>query len=156
MRRFGDPWRSDAPYRERPGAYGAILGSGPRAGQMLLAATPNDGEAFLLPGGGVDPGESPLRALTREVYEETGYSVQPLRRLGAFQQYRWMPDYQMWARKICHIYLCRAGRPLGPPVEPDHTPVWLPVAEAVRRLSVAGERHVVSRHLAARARRSAA
>ncbi|MDF2233834.1 NUDIX hydrolase [Albimonas sp. CAU 1670] len=144
MRRFGDPWRSDAPYRERPGAYAAILGGGVNAGRLLLAATPNEGESFLLPGGGIDPGESPLRALTREVYEETGWSVQPLRRLGAFQHYRWMPDYSMWARKICRIYLCRAGRPLGPPVEPDHTPVWMPVAEAARRLSVEGERHFVA------------
>lgn len=144
MRRFGDPRRSDAPYRDRPGAYAAILGSGAHADCLLLAATPNEGESLLLPGGGVDPGESLIQALVREVREETGFAVHPLRRLGVFQQYRWMPDYQMWARKVCHVHMCRAGRQIGPPTEPDHSPVWLPVAAAARQLSVAGERHFVA------------
>ncbi|MEM6441021.1 MAG: NUDIX domain-containing protein [Pseudomonadota bacterium] len=138
MRRFGEPWRADAPYRDRPGAYALILdGAGRRA---LVAATPNLGEALLLPGGGIDPGEAPVRALLREVHEETGWSVRHLRRLGAFQRYVWMPDYAMWARKVCSVHLCRAGRRLGPPLEPDHVPVWLDLAEAARRLSVGGDR----------------
>lgn len=147
MRRFGEPWRPDAPYRDRPGAYALLLdreASGPR---LLLAATPNHGEALLLPGGGIDPGESPLRALHREVREETGWTLSPLRRLGAFQRYCFMPDYGFWARKVCHIYLCRPGRPLGPPSEPDHTPVWMPLRHAAARLSVSGERWFADRLL---------
>ncbi|MEO1688313.1 MAG: NUDIX domain-containing protein, partial [Pseudomonadota bacterium] len=144
MRRFGDPWRKGAPYRERPGAYALVLD---RAGRRaLVAATPNRGESLLLPGGGVDPGESPVRALLREVWEETGWSVRHLRRLGAFQRYAWMPDYGMWARKICSVHLCRAGRRLGPPQEPDHMPVWMDLREAAERLSVTGERWFVARH----------
>jgi 8-oxo-dGTP diphosphatase len=139
MRRFGESWRRDAPYRDRPGAYAAILDPA-EGGRLLLAATPVAGEAFLLPGGGLDPGESPLRALHREVMEETGWTVRPLRRLGAFQRYCFMPEYARWARKVCHVYLCRPGRRLGPPAEPDHTPVWMPLAEAAERLSVSGDR----------------
>jgi 8-oxo-dGTP diphosphatase len=145
VRRFGEPFRPDAPYGERPGAYAAILDRG----RLLVAATPNDGEAFLLPGGGVDPGESPLRALHREVMEETGWSVAPRRRLGAFQRYCWMPDYGRWARKICHIYLCRPGLRRGPPMEPDHDPLWMPLPEAAERLSVSGERWFAARLLRA-------
>ncbi|MEO0999412.1 MAG: NUDIX hydrolase [Pseudomonadota bacterium] len=143
MRRFGEAWRADAPYRERPGAYAVILD--PRARrEMLVAATPVDGERFLLPGGGIDPGESPLRALHREVLEETGYRIRPERRLGAFQRYCFMPEYGRWARKICHIYLCIAGPRLGPPIEPDHTPVWMPVETGARALSISGDRAFVA------------
>ncbi|MGG7566612.1 NUDIX domain-containing protein [Rhodovulum sp. DZ06] len=136
MRRFGEAVRPDAPYRERPGAYAVILSGR----EILLAATPNQGESLLLPGGGIDPGESPLPALHREVWEETGWRVRHVRRLGAFQRYCWMPDYSMWARKICHIHLCQAGRRLSEPYEPDHTPVWMDAEEAAERLSVSGER----------------
>lgn len=145
MRRFGESVRPDAPYRDRPGAYAAILdGAGPRA-RLLLAATTAPGEDFLLPGGGVDPGEGPLRALHREVMEETGWTVRPLRRLGAFQRYCWMPEYRRWARKVCHVYLCAPGRRLADPVEPDHAPVWMPLAEAAERLSIAGDRWFAAR-----------
>ncbi len=37
-----------------------------------------------IPGGAVDPGESPARAAVREVYEETGLIVELLRVLGVF------------------------------------------------------------------------
>lgn len=145
MRRFGEPWRADAPYRQRPGAYAAILDRPGARGRMLLAATSAAGEAFLLPGGGIDPGESPLRALHREVMEETGWSIRPLRRLGAFQRYCYMPEYGWWARKICHVYLCRPVRRRADPSEPDHAPVWMPLHDAARSLSVAGDRWFAAR-----------
>ena len=146
MRRFGEPVRPDAPYRERPGAY-AIIHRGPL---LLVALTPNAGESVLLPGGGIDPGESTLPALHREVWEETGWTVRHQRRLGAFQRYCWMPDYGKWARKICSVHLCRAGRRLSAPLEPDHTPAWIEAEAAAELLSVSGERHFVREWLGGR------
>lgn len=139
MRRYGEAWRPDAPYRERPGAYGLIL----RGRTMLIARTTQPGEEFQLPGGGVDPGETPLRALHREAMEETGWTLRPLRRLGAFQRYCFMPDYGVWARKVCHLYLCRPGLRVAAPVEPDHRPVWMDVVEAAERLYNPGDRAFV-------------
>ena len=54
----------------------------------------------------------------------------------------------MWARKVQAIYLARAVRRLGPPLEADHVPLWLAPAEAARRLDVEGDREVVRRSLA--------
>lgn len=141
MRRIGEPW-ADRPWRHRRGAYAVIFG--PRG----LLLVDQEGE-LQLPGGGIDPGESPLQALHREVREETGWRIASPRRLGAFQRFTWMPDYGMWGHKIQAIYVARAVRPLGPPLEPGHVPVWLPARQAARRLDIEGDRQMVHRAIAA-------
>ena len=55
----------------------------------------------------MDPGEGAVAALQRECLEETGWTIRVLRRLGAFQRYAYLPEYDVWARKVCHIYLAR-------------------------------------------------
>ena len=137
MRRFSPPPLPRVQYTRRPGAYGVILDG---RGRMLIALNESPGEEFALPGGGVDPGESPLQALHREAMEETGWRIHPLRRAGAFRRFTYMPEYDLWAEKICHIYLCRAGRRIADPVEPDHRPVWLDAEFAVAALSIEGDR----------------
>ena len=142
MRRIGEPW-APRPYRDRPGTYAVIAG---RRGLLLVD---QEGE-LQLPGGGIDPGESPLQALHREVREETGWRIATLRRLGAFQRYAWLPDYGYWARKVQTVYFARAVRPLPVALEPGHTPLWMPPSQAARRLHVEGDREFVRRALAAR------
>lgn len=142
MRRIGEPWL-DRPYRVRHGAYAVIAG---RCGLLLV----DQDNELQLPGGGIDPGESPIRALHREVQEETGWRIANPRRLGAFRRYCWMPEYGFWAHKVQAIYLARAVHPLGPPLEPGHRPVWLPPHLAARRLDVEGDREMVRRAIAAR------
>ena len=136
MRRIGEPWAPGRPYRDRPGAYVLAL----REGRLL--AVRQDGE-LQLPGGGIDPGESPVRALHREVREETGWLVAAPRRIGCFQRYAWLRDYGYWARKVQAIYLARAVRRLGPPTEPGHVPVWLDPRRAARALDIEGDREMV-------------
>ncbi len=135
MIRIGEPWRPGIAYRDRPGAYGII--TGPR-GRLLCVWQADE---LQLPGGGIDPGESPVHALHREVMEETGWVIAQPRRLTGFQRFTYIPEYDMWARKVQAIYLARAIRPHGAPVEPDHWPVWLDPWEAVKTLSVEGDRH---------------
>lgn len=140
MKRIGEPWRPGMPYRDRPGVYALIRG----ADGLLLVA--QDGE-LQLPGGGVDPGEQPLRALHREVLEETGWSVAPLRRLGAWQRFSFLPDYGYWARKVQTVYLARPVLCRGAPTEDGHLPVWMSPVLAARKLDVAGDRAMVARAL---------
>ena len=141
-RRFGLPPDSARRYILRPGVY-AIL---PRGGALLLTHQSAPEPEYQLPGGGIDPGESPLRALHREVLEETGWRIARPRRLGAFRRFTFMPEYDLWAEKLCTIYLARPAILLGPPCEPGHSAMWMAPDLAARHLGNAGDRHFVTRY----------
>ena len=135
LRRHGRPPRAGQRYRHRPGVY-AIL---PRDGMVLMTWQGGIHDEVQLPGGGIDPGESPVAALHREVFEETGWRIAVPRRLGAFRRFAYMPEYDLWAEKLCHIYLARPTLRLGPPSEPDHLPLWMAPREAARMVAVDGD-----------------
>ncbi len=120
IRRAGETVQHDIHYQRRPGAYAVLV----RNGQVLLTHQNAPEPEFQLPGGGVDPGESPIPALHREIFEETGWRAGPLRRIGAFRRFTFMPEYDLWAEKVCQVYLGRPALCLGPPAELDHTAIW--------------------------------
>jgi 8-oxo-dGTP diphosphatase len=141
MRHYQDePIHPGRRYRERQGAYAVIL-----EGSDVLVTYEEGDREFQLPGGGLDAGEGALRALRRECIEETGWRIRVLRRLGAFQRYAYMPNYDMWAHKVCHIYLARPVRRIGPPAEAGHVALWMPVGTALTKLSIAGDRAFLAR-----------
>lgn len=130
-------------YRHRPGVY-ALL---PRGGRLLVTFQQNPEPEFQLPGGGVDAGESPLPALHREVFEETGWHIARPRRIGAYRRFTFMPDYDKWAEKLCHIYVARPVRRHDAPTEPGHSARWLPFSAALAHLTNDAERAFAARWL---------
>lgn len=141
--RYGEPRQAAQRYRRRPGVY-AILA---REGKLLLTHQAQPVPEFQLPGGGIDAGEAPVAALHREVYEETGWRIAPIRRLGAFRRFAYMPEYDLWAEKLCTVWLARPVRPLGPPTEPGHTVHWMDPAEALVSLGNPGDAALLARAL---------
>ncbi|KMK65431.1 NUDIX hydrolase [Puniceibacterium sp. IMCC21224] len=140
--RFGEPPEPGRRYSLRPGAY-AIL---PRGAALLLTHQDDPHPEYQLPGGGIDPGESPLTALHREVFEETGWLIARPRRLGAFRRFTFMPEYDMWAEKLCIIYRAHPVRPIGPPTELGHEAVWMASTLAAEVLGNPGDRHFVTHY----------
>jgi 8-oxo-dGTP diphosphatase len=140
IRRYGDVPINGQRYKLRPGSY-AIL---PLNGRLLLTYQGDPHFEIQLPGGGIDPGESPVQALHREVFEETGWRIAHPRKLGTFRRFVYMPEYDKHAEKLCHIYLARPVRPLGPPTEPEHVPVWMDPRDAIREIGAGDVRFVTS------------
>ncbi|SFU13930.1 NUDIX hydrolase [Sedimentitalea nanhaiensis] len=142
IRRFGEPPVPRRSYGRRPGAY-ALL---PRGRQLLLTCQSDPEPDLQLPGGGVDPGESPVAALHREVLEETGWRISAPRRVGVFRRFVYMPEYDLWAEKICLIYLAQPVLRLGPPAESGHTARWMDARTAAKALGNAGDRYYARRY----------
>lgn len=140
IKRYENAPKAGQRYQTRPGAY-AIL---PNAGQLLLTFQAAPHYEFQLPGGGIDPGESPIQALHREVFEETGWSIAKPRRLGAFRRFVWMPEYGIHAEKICRIYTALPVRRHGPPREAGHEPVWMYPSDAIQELANDGDASFVA------------
>ncbi len=140
--RIGPVPLADRRYTLRPGAY-AIL---PQRGGVLLTYQTGPEAEFQLPGGGIDPGESPVRALHREVYEETGWRIARPQRLGAFRRFVFMPEYDLWAEKLCHVFVAHPVRRVSDPVEVDHVALWMSKAEAVQALGNPGDRMFLARY----------
>lgn len=140
IRRFGEPIVAGQQYRVRPGAY-AVISDG---AHVLLTHQAEPKPEFQLPGGGIDPGESPLQALYREALEETGHTLYEPRRLGVYRRFTYMPEYGFWAEKLCHIFVARVGRRRGPPQEHGHSAHWVTPHEAIALVAGEGDKFYLS------------
>ncbi|MEP5731239.1 MAG: NUDIX domain-containing protein [Sulfitobacter sp.] len=143
IRRIGNPPHKDRTYQMRPGAY-AIL---PLERRFLLTAQVTPVLDVQLSGGGIDPGESPLQTLHREVIEEIGWRIAQPFRLGAYREYVFMPEYDLWAEKLCHVYVAHPVRQISEPIEPDHITLVLSQSEAFEALGNEGSRMFLRRYL---------
>lgn len=90
------------------------------AGRMLMVEHADRG-IWVLPGGAIDPGETPADALVREVWEETGLRAEPVALRGVFSG----PDFLVRYRNgdeviyVMTVFECRVvgGRPRPDGVE---------------------------------------
>jgi 8-oxo-dGTP diphosphatase len=143
MKRFGESVRNDIKYVHRSGIY-AIL---PINGNLLLTHQLAPVPEFQLPGGGIDPGEHPIAALHREVMEETGWKIARPRRVGVFRRFVLMPEYDLWAEKVCTVFLAHPVLRLGDPTEKGHSDHIVPLALARDLLVNPGDSSFVSRFM---------
>lgn len=100
-------------------------------GERLLLSWEERADLWMIPGGGLEQGETPEACCVREVREETGFLVRPARHIlqisEYYEEYRFLTDY----------FLCEAigtGRQQLTEEETRRglTPRWIPLREALR------------------------
>lgn len=68
--------------------------------KSVLLVERRDIPVWVLPGGGIDPNETPEIAITREVTEETGYHVKLVRKVGEYEPINRLS-------KFTHVFECQ-------------------------------------------------
>lgn len=128
---FGDllPGRD---YADRPAAFGLLE----RDGQLaVVRVTKPDAQAwFDLPGGGVDPGETPDQAVVREYGEEAGLKVRAGPAFAEADQYFLNTEGVAWNNRSVFFRLELLATDPSLKIEDDHALVWLPPLEAIASL----------------------
>lgn len=79
MELFGEK-RPGGEYRPRPSAYAVVIDQG-------RVALVREDSGWYLPGGGIEPGETPSEALVREIREECSCAGRVLQALGRANEY---------------------------------------------------------------------
>lgn len=143
IRRHGEAVKTGQKYIRRPGVYGVLL----RGREVLLTFQQEPVPEYQLPGGGIDKGEAPIAALHREVFEETGWHISGPRWLGTYRRFTYMPDYDMWAEKVCAIFMARPTLRMAPPSEAGHTAIWAEARLALALLDNVGDRAMLAQAL---------
>ena len=95
-------------------------------GTFVAFTREGDTQGFVLPKGGVEPGESLLAAARREIEEETGLSeIRLIRKLDVLE--RLTLDKRWW--NVMHFYLFRTDQVDATPTETDnHREMgWFPI-----------------------------
>ena len=99
-----------------------------------------------MPGGGIDKGENSIQALHREVLEETGWLISKPRFLGVYKRFVYMPEYKMYAEKICKIYHAVPSLKTSNLLEKGHT-AHIMHSHLALRLIRGGDLHFLENHL---------
>jgi len=127
--------------RKESSSRQSVTSRGKRQQKMLLA----------LPKGLVDPDEKPEETARREVFEETGVTATPIAKLAdiKYVYVRTWGDQQR-VFKIVSFYLFRYQSGEIDHIAPDmrievNRALWIPLAEAARKLAYSGEKQVVRR-----------
>ena len=128
---FGER-RAGRTYADRPAAFG-ILERDERIAVVRIAKP--DGATWIdLPGGGVDPGETPEEGVVREYGEEAGLKVMVRESFALADQFFVNTEGEAWNNRSAFFVLDLVAEDAALKIEEDHTLVWLSPLEAIAAL----------------------
>ena len=118
---FGEPVGA-GPWLVRPSAYALVEGDGAR---LALVRTR---EGLFLPGGGIEAGETPAMAISREALEECGLVIRPGAWVIRATRFVYsVPDTRHYEKRS--VFMDAEVVADGTtPSEPDHELVWIAFA----------------------------
>lgn len=134
------------PTRRATSAGGLVVDDRPDGRWVVLIAHRNAAGAiqWTLPKGGLEDGESLESAAVREVREETGLDAEVVRKLGVVDYwFVWRPDEVRYHKFVHYFLMAYRGGDMTARDDEAEEVVWLPLDEALSRLSHPNERALV-------------
>ena len=107
--------------------------------EEVLLILREDFRIWALPGGGVEPDETPEQAAVRETLEETGYLVEILQYIGEY----WRPQMSHGKGDLRHVFLAQAIG--GTPAQHDDESIdvrWFPASALPKRMFRFSREHI--------------
>jgi 8-oxo-dGTP diphosphatase len=129
-------------YIVRPSAYALVADAD---GRLAVVRTPL---GVFLPGGGMDPGETPAGTVVREVEEECGLLVRVGGWRAAAVHLVWSPRDRVHYEKRSTFLDAAVAGPGAPAVEADHELAWLAPAGAAAAMAHESHAWAVRRWIA--------
>jgi 8-oxo-dGTP diphosphatase len=125
-------------YKYRPSSYALVRNL---HGDFAVART---AVACLLPGGGIDPGETPEQTVEREAQEECGLILMPLSRIGQAIEFSYSIASNAYYEKDS-VFIAANVVGSTSPIEADHQLLWLNPDKTLSALSHGSHRWAVQR-----------
>ena len=113
----------------RPSAYALFQND---RGEFAVVRTP---EGTYLPGGGMDPGETPQQTVIRETLEECGLAIVIGSRTAVAVQFAWSEKEQTYFEKHCTFVDAAVLGPDTSRLEADHELFWVDAERACAMLT---------------------
>lgn len=105
-----------------------------------------DGMYFFLLGGGIEDGENELQGLSREVIEESGYTIKDVRFFDRICAYDFHP-VRGYLDVTAAVYIGRFDKKVAEPIEPDHALLWVDPKEYQDRLSQVYHNYILCKYI---------
>ena len=112
----------------RPSAYALVRNT---RGEWALVRTP---QGCFLPGGGMEPEETPQQTVKRESREECGFVLDPGPVAARAIQFVYSTEEEEYFEKVCEFVEAELIA-LVEPSEDDHELLWLDLDQALKFLS---------------------
>ncbi len=125
-------------YVRRPSAYALVRNA---KGEWAVVRTP---QGWFLPGGGMEPDETPQQAAAREAREECGFVLKTGVVAAQAIQFVYSTEEEEYFEKICDFVEAELIGTVAP-LEDDHELNWLSLEQALDSLSHESQRWALAR-----------
>jgi len=125
---------------------GGVIYRRNEGGLQIVLISVKNGQAWCLPKGVVDKGETTEEAALREVREETGLAGRIIDSLGEINYWYYIKGENIKCRKTVHFYLMEyiSGDTSGHDLEVDEAG-WFLLEDALEKISYKGDRAMLEK-----------